>query len=168
MLLLLCSPSIQLDGFPPNCFCSPSQVNRYTTHIFSLFECYDLGHISETFVPVDAGLRAVVVSAATYPLYVIRPFRHQGAHEFSAALAVIRFRPGPEMALAIQWPFGCLSGCGRQIPPLRGARRGLLLRAFDGRICRRCPESISTSKCSIRSEAGPFARFHQARWRPRR
>jgi hypothetical protein len=28
-----------------------------------------------------------------YPMYVIRPFRHQGAYELAAALAVLRFRP---------------------------------------------------------------------------
>jgi hypothetical protein len=28
-----------------------------------------------------------------YPIYVIRPFRHQGARELLAALAVIRYRP---------------------------------------------------------------------------
>ena len=28
-----------------------------------------------------------------YPIYVIRPFRHQGATELRAALAVLRFRP---------------------------------------------------------------------------
>jgi len=28
-----------------------------------------------------------------YPLYVIRPFRHQGARELMAALAVMRYRP---------------------------------------------------------------------------
>ena len=28
-----------------------------------------------------------------YPLYVIRPFRHQGATELVVALAILRFRP---------------------------------------------------------------------------
>ena len=33
------------------------------------------------------------LAALLYPIYVIRPFRHQGASELAAALAVVRFRP---------------------------------------------------------------------------
>lgn len=37
-----------------------------------------------------------------YPVYVIRPFRHQGARELMAALAVLRFRPiGMGMAVVL-------------------------------------------------------------------
>ena len=37
-----------------------------------------------------------------YPVYVIRPFRHQGANELMAALAVLRFRPiGLALAVAL-------------------------------------------------------------------
>jgi hypothetical protein len=37
-----------------------------------------------------------------YPVYVIRPFRHQGAKELMAALAVLRFRPiGEAVAVAL-------------------------------------------------------------------
>jgi len=35
-----------------------------------------------------------------YPIYVIRPFRHQGAHELAAALVVLRLRPAVEIVLA--------------------------------------------------------------------
>jgi hypothetical protein len=36
-----------------------------------------------------------------YPLYVIRPFRHQGPDELALALAVLRFRPFVQIVLAI-------------------------------------------------------------------
>jgi thiol:disulfide interchange protein len=36
-----------------------------------------------------------------YPLYVIRPFRHQDPDELALALAVLRFRPFVQIALAI-------------------------------------------------------------------
>jgi hypothetical protein len=35
-----------------------------------------------------------------YPIYVIRPFRHQGAAELSVALEVLRFRPVAMIAAA--------------------------------------------------------------------
>jgi len=46
-----------------------------------------------------------------YPLYVIRPFRHQGAHELAVALSVIQTRPPVEVicilvavaGLALYW-----------------------------------------------------------------
>jgi hypothetical protein len=44
-----------------------------------------------------------------YPLYVIRPFRYQGARELAVALAVIRFRPFAEVACvaaALAWLVG--------------------------------------------------------------
>ena len=36
---------------------------------------------------------AVSLAAVVYPIYVIRPFRHQGARELAWALAISRFRP---------------------------------------------------------------------------
>lgn len=36
-----------------------------------------------------------------YPLYVIRPFRHQGAAELSLALQVMRVRPALTIALSV-------------------------------------------------------------------
>jgi hypothetical protein len=36
---------------------------------------------------------AVSLFCVAYPIYVIRPFRHQGQGELALALAVIRFRP---------------------------------------------------------------------------
>lgn len=36
-----------------------------------------------------------------YPLYVIRPFRHQGATELSVALALMRIRPFFEIAFVV-------------------------------------------------------------------
>jgi hypothetical protein len=43
---------------------------------------------------------AVSLFLLVYPVYVIRPFRHQGATELRAALAVLRFRP-PVIAAAV-------------------------------------------------------------------
>jgi hypothetical protein len=45
--------------------------------------------------PIVILLACVAVSliCVAYPVYVIRPFRHQGAGELAAALAVMRFRP---------------------------------------------------------------------------
>ena len=45
--------------------------------------------------PIVILLACVAVSliCVAYPMYVIRPFRHQGAGELAAALAVMRFRP---------------------------------------------------------------------------
>src|SRR5262245_42331257 len=43
-----------------------------------------------------AGLFCVI-----YPIYVIRPFRHQGARELAVALAVTRFRPAITVIAAI-------------------------------------------------------------------
>jgi hypothetical protein len=36
---------------------------------------------------------AIALICVAYPIYVIRPFRHQGALELAVALAVSRFRP---------------------------------------------------------------------------
>lgn len=36
-----------------------------------------------------------------YPVYVIRPFRHQGSRELAAALLLMRFRPFLEVALVV-------------------------------------------------------------------
>jgi hypothetical protein len=47
---------------------------------------------------------AVALFLLVYPVYVIRPFRHQGARELEVALAVMRFRPiaiGAAVALAV-------------------------------------------------------------------
>jgi hypothetical protein len=40
-----------------------------------------------------SGCVLVSLFCLIYPLYVIRPFRHQGVHELMAALFVLRFRP---------------------------------------------------------------------------
>ena len=37
----------------------------------------------------------------TYPIYVIRPFRYQGASELALALAIVRFRPAILIALSV-------------------------------------------------------------------
>jgi Protein of unknown function (DUF3179) len=42
---------------------------------------------------VIAGCLAVTLFCLVYPVYVIRPFRHQGPRELAAALFVLRFRP---------------------------------------------------------------------------
>ena len=44
---------------------------------------------------------AIGLICVAYPIYVIRPFRHQGAGELAAALAVTRFRPAITVVAAI-------------------------------------------------------------------
>ena len=46
-----------------------------------------------TFIVILLACLAVSLICVAYPIYVIRPFRHQGAGELAAALAVTRFRP---------------------------------------------------------------------------
>ena len=46
-----------------------------------------------TFTWILLTCLAVSLVAVGYPIYVIRPFRHQGARELAWALAVSRFRP---------------------------------------------------------------------------
>src|ERR1035438_4622751 len=46
-----------------------------------------------TFTFVLLACLAVSLISVAYPIYVIRPFRHQGPRELALALAVIRFRP---------------------------------------------------------------------------
>ena len=46
-----------------------------------------------TFTLILLTCLAVSLVAVAYPIYVIRPFRHQGAGELAWALTVTRFRP---------------------------------------------------------------------------
>jgi len=46
-------------------------------------------------------IAVVSFAALAYPLYVIRPFRHQGPRELAAALEVIQIRPPIEVVCAI-------------------------------------------------------------------
>ncbi len=48
---------------------------------------------SRTFTLILLACMAVSLAAVVYPIYVIRPFRHQGASELAWALVVSRFRP---------------------------------------------------------------------------
>jgi hypothetical protein len=39
-----------------------------------------------------------------YPIYVIRPFRHQGVRELAAALAILRYRPvAMAVSMVVAW-----------------------------------------------------------------
>src|SRR5271157_193952 len=46
-----------------------------------------------TFALLLLACLAVSLFCVAYPIYVIRPFRHQGVQELSVALVVARFRP---------------------------------------------------------------------------
>jgi hypothetical protein len=46
-----------------------------------------------TFTLILLACLAVSLFCVAYPIYVIRPFRHQGATELALALVVARFRP---------------------------------------------------------------------------
>ena len=48
-----------------------------------------------------AAVFAISLFFLAYPLYVIRPFRHQGPRELAVALQILRFRPGIEMICAV-------------------------------------------------------------------
>ncbi len=48
-----------------------------------------------------AAILAVSFFFLAYPLYVIRPFRHQGPSELALALHILRLRPGVEMICAV-------------------------------------------------------------------
>ena len=48
---------------------------------------------NRTFGWILLACLAVSLAAVVYPIYVIRPFRHQGASELAVALMVSRFRP---------------------------------------------------------------------------
>ena len=54
-----------------------------------------------TFVLVLLACLAISLVCVAYPLYVIRPFRHQGADELAVALAITRFRPAITVISAI-------------------------------------------------------------------
>lgn len=49
--------------------------------------------IRRTFALILPAFLAVSLFCVVYPLYVIRPFRRQGASELAVALVVARFRP---------------------------------------------------------------------------
>lgn len=74
-------------------------------------------------------LASLVISFAccAYPIYVIRPFRHQGARELAAALAVIQIRPLVEaiavvLALAgLAWYWRAEPRRSRRVPAAIGA-----------------------------------------------
>ena len=78
---------------------------------------------------------ALAVAALAYPIYVIRPFRPQGATELAAALAVLRFRPVFEtlfvvVALAaLVWYWRSESSLVRRFAAVAGA---LLVCAASG------------------------------------
>jgi hypothetical protein len=64
-----------------------------------------------TYILLIVGCLSVSLFCLAYPIYVIRPFRYQGARELAAALAIMRFRPfamglcvgASLMALTLYW-----------------------------------------------------------------
>lgn len=64
-----------------------------------------------TYVLLIAGCLAASLFCLAYPIYVIRPFRHQGVRELAAALVILRYRPIAMalclavalLAAALQW-----------------------------------------------------------------
>jgi hypothetical protein len=82
---------------------------------------------------------AVSLICVAYPMYVIRPFRHQGAGELTAALAVMRFRPaitiasGLTAALTLIWYWRAKSRGWRRALAAAGAALTIGL-AFAARV----------------------------------
>lgn len=72
----------------------------------------------------------VLISFAVlaYPMYIIRPFRYQGARELAAALALLRFQRPFEIAFAIA---------------------ALILLAFSWRQARRVRGKVAASICAL-------------------
>jgi hypothetical protein len=75
---------------------------------------------------------AVSLFFLIYPVYVIRPFRHQGAGELAVALDVLRYRPAV-MGLCVVVAIGALVGRWRRIGMVAGAA-GVCLFAGLSRI----------------------------------
>ena len=48
-----------------------------------------------------AAVFGIALFFLAYPLYVIRPFRHQDPRELAVALVILRLRPGIEMVCAV-------------------------------------------------------------------
>lgn len=76
-----------------------------------------------TFTLILLASLAVSLFCAAYPIYVIRPFRHQGARELAIALAVTRFRPLVTAALAL---VGVAAAAGYWRSQRSKWRRGLM------------------------------------------
>jgi hypothetical protein len=57
--------------------------------------------VQRTFTFVFLGCLALSLFCVIYPIYVIRPFRAQGARELEVALTIIRFRPVITVVTAI-------------------------------------------------------------------
>lgn len=75
---------------------------------------------------------AVSLFFLVYPVYVIRPFRHQGAGELAIALTVLRYRP-VVMGLCVTVAIGALVGRWRRVGMIAGAA-GVCLFAALSRI----------------------------------
>ena len=92
-----------------------------------------------TFTLVLLACLAVSLICVAYPIYVIRPFRHQGARELAVALVVTRFRPVITILSALA-AILALIGCWRAQPlkwrralPAAGAALVIVL-AFLARV----------------------------------
>jgi hypothetical protein len=68
-----------------------------------------------TFTLILLTCLAVSLVSVAYPIYVIRPFRHQGARELAWALVVTRFRPAITVISALTAVLAMI-GCWRAQP----------------------------------------------------
>jgi hypothetical protein len=73
-----------------------------------------------TFTLILLTCLAVSLVLVAYPIYVIRPFRHQGAGELAWALTVTRFRPAITVISALTAVLAAI-GCWR-VQPLKWKR----------------------------------------------
>lgn len=77
----------------------------------------NLSRSQQILLSVSLVLALVSLASSAFPLYVIRPFRHQGARELTAALFVKQIGPAVSVAcallalvlFAIMWRSICLS-----------------------------------------------------------
>jgi len=70
---------------------------------------------SKRFVLLLLAFLAVSLFSVIYPMYVIRPFRPQGARELAAALVVTRYRPSVALISAFA-AILTLAWCWRRLP----------------------------------------------------
>src|SRR5258708_32101051 len=96
-------------------------------------------HTPRRFAWLLLAFLAVSLFTVMFPMYVIRPFRPQGARELAAALVVTRYRPAVALLSAVAamatlgWYWSRLAGKRSRTLALLGAAFGAAL-AFVARV----------------------------------
>lgn len=89
--------------------------------------------VSRAYAIWIASCLGVALFCLIYPIYVIRPFRHQGPAELAAALVILRFRP---VALALSAALAVLAATLHwRVQPVTLRRVGAVVGAAVVCIC---------------------------------